>query len=249
MPKPLVRTSLLPALLALSCTAAAPTPPPPATARPLPVVKVEVWHDLVCPWCRIGLHTLDAAVASTTAAKVEVVHRPFQLEPNAPQSGTDMRAHLAEKFGADRLDAMLARVGAAGARHGVTFDWDAVKVSPNTAAAHAVTEWAPADKRPALVKALHRAHFDEGKNLGDPTVLGEAAQSVGLERAAAEAAAVAPARLEAVRTARTEASRRGITGVPYHVVGGRVLNGMQPPEALRAAIEAAAGASNGASRP
>jgi predicted DsbA family dithiol-disulfide isomerase len=232
---------LLLALLSLSCTAAAPSAPPQAAARPLPVVKVEVWHDLVCPWCRIGLHTLDAAVASTADAKVEVVHRPFQLEPNAPASGTDMRAHLAEKFGADKLDAMLARVGAAGARHGVTFNWDAVKVSPNTAAAHAVMEWAPADKRPALVKALHRAHFDEGKNLGDPSVLGEVAQSVGLDRGSAEAAVVDPARLEAVRTARAEASRRGITGVPYYVVGGRVLNGMQPPEALRAAIQSAAG--------
>lgn len=245
----LARTSLSWALLAFSCTTAAPTAPPQPAARPLPVVKVEVWHDLVCPWCRIGLHTLDAAVTSTSGAKVEVVHRPFQLEPNAPQSGTDMRAHLAAKFGADKLDAMLARVGAAGARHGVAFNWDAVKVSPNTAAAHAVMEWAPADKRPALVKALHRAHFDEGKNLGDPAVLGEAAAATGLDRAAAEAAAVDPARLDAVRTARGEASRRGISGVPYYVVGGRALNGMQPPEALRAAIETAAGAAAAEGRP
>ena len=226
-------------LAALACTTAAPSAPP-AAARPLPTVKVEVWHDLVCPWCRIGLHTLDAAVASAQGVKVEVVHRPYQLEPDAPQSGTDMRAHLQAKFGADRMDAMLARVTQAGARHGVAFNWDAVKVSPNTASAHAVIEWAPAEKRPALTKALHRAHFDEGKNLGDPAVLGEAAASVGLDRAAAQSAAVDEAKLAFVRTARGEAQRRGITGVPYYVVGGRVLNGMQPPEALRAAIESAA---------
>ena len=112
-----------------------------------------MWHDLVCPWCRIGLHTLDTAVATTTTAQVEVVHHPFQLEPDAPLSGTDMRAHLAEKFGADKLDAMLARVSQAGARHGVTFHWDAVKVSPNTASAHAVLDWAPSDRRAARLRA------------------------------------------------------------------------------------------------
>lgn len=225
-------------LAALGCTTAAPSPPT-TTARPVPTVKVEVWHDLVCPWCRIGLHTLDTAVASAQGVKVEMVHRPYQLEPDAPQSGTDMRAHLAARFGEDRLDAMLARVTQAGARHGVAFNWDAVKISPNTAAAHALIEWAPAEKRPALAEALHRAHFDEGRNLGDPSVLGEAAASVGLDRAAAQAAAVDEAKLAFVRTARTEAQRRGITGVPYYVVGGRVLSGMQPPETLRAAIESA----------
>jgi predicted DsbA family dithiol-disulfide isomerase len=213
--------------------AAAPLPVPAARK----VVRVDVWHDLVCPWCRIGLHNLDAAVAGLKDVQVEVVHHAYQLEPNAPQSGTDMRRHLQEKFGADKVDAMLSRVAAAGAESGVEFHWDAVKVSPNTAAAHALLAWAPLEKRPAVAAGLHRAHFDEGKNLGDPEVLAQVAGAAGLDVAAARAAVQDPARLAGVSASVQDAARRGITGVPYFDVGGRVLRGSQSAATLAATLQ------------
>ena len=240
--KALHRLPLALTLLLCACSASAPQRPPVPAPAPSAkkAVRVDVWHDLVCPWCRIGLHNLDAAVAQLKDVRVEVVHHAYQLEPNAPQSGTDMRRHLEEKFGADKLDAMLARVAAAGAESGVTFNWSAVKVSPNTAAAHALLAWAPQQKRPAVAAGLHRAHFDAGKNLGDPEVLAQVAASAGLDAAAARAAVQDPAHLGEVRAAVQEASRRGITGVPYYEVGGRVLRGAQSAAALASALRGAA---------
>jgi len=83
-------------VLALSlCFTACTTNNPP----PLPVVRVEVWHDTVCPWCRIGLHNLEVAATQVTNAKVEIVHHAFLLEPNAPAEGEDLRGRLAGRVG------------------------------------------------------------------------------------------------------------------------------------------------------
>jgi len=232
--------ALLLCALAACSTSAPQRPAAPEAAVAPKVVRVDVWHDLVCPWCRMGLHNLDAAVAGLKDVRVEVVHHAYQLEPGAPQSGTDMRRHLEEQFGADKVDAMLARVTQAGAQSGVVFHWDAVKVSPNTAAAHALVEWAPRGKRSAVVAGLHRAHFDEGKNLGDPEVLAAVAAAAGLDGAAARGAVQDPSRLDGVRAAGQAASARGITGVPYYEVGGRVLRGSQSAAALTETLKAAA---------
>jgi predicted DsbA family dithiol-disulfide isomerase len=209
--------------LATACVVA---PAAPAAPAPVTTVRVDVWHDTVCPWCRIGLHNLDAALDGFTAARVEVVHHAFLLDPDAPAGGTDMREHLAQKVGADRLDSMLARVSQAGAPYGVRFNWDAVKTLPNTTASHALIEWAPPARRPAVIAAIQRAHFEDGRNIGDAD--------------AARAAVTDPARLAAVRAAAEGAARRGISGVPHYEIGGRALDGAQSPETLRAALEAAA---------
>lgn len=223
------RAFVLVAMLVMGCAV---KPQAPA----LPVVKVEVWHDTVCPWCRIGLHNLEAAAAQATTAKVEIVHHAFLLEPDAPAEGVDLRARLGGKYGADRIDAMFARVTQIGASYGVRFNWEAVKVAPNSAPSHALIDWAPADKRAAVIAGIHRAYFENGQNLGDAAVLGGIAREAGLDEAAARTAVTDAGRLAAVRTAAEDATRRGITGVPFFVIGGRTLNGAQSPEDLRAAL-------------
>jgi predicted DsbA family dithiol-disulfide isomerase len=206
---------------------------------PGPTVRVDVWHDTVCPWCRIGLHNLDTAIAGFQGARVEVVHHAYLLEPDAPPEGSDLRAHLAQKFGPNRVDAMLSRVSQAGAPYGIKFDWNAVAFSPSTAASHALIAWAPAEKRAAVVAAIHRAHFEEGKNLGDVNVLAAIARAAGLDEAAARAAITDPTRLAAVRAEAGNAAQRGISGVPHFEIGGRVLQGAQSPETIREALAGA----------
>lgn len=214
-------------------TASAPAPEP---------IRVEVWHDLVCPWCRIGLHNLEEALASWDGQPVEVVYRSYLLSPSTPPEGVDMKEHMRRILGSeDRLAASHARVAQAGARAGLTFDFEAQKVMPQTAPAHAVIAWAPADKRGALVRAIHEAHFLQGKNIGDGTTLGAIAASVGLDAAAARTAATDPQRLAAVRAEAQAAGPAGVRGVPHIVIGERVLRGAQPPAAvLQALTEAAA---------
>lgn len=220
-------------------------------APPAPRVTVEVWHDVVCPWCRIGLHNLEAVLAADAAtfAHVDVVIHPYLLDPDVPPEGQDLRARLAGKYGAERVEAMFARVARAGAADGVEFRWDRVKVAPNTVPGHALVAWAPADKRLAVLEALHRAYFEEGVDVGDVAVLEAIAVGLGLDGAAARAAVTDPARLAAVRAEAERANALGIHGVPHFVVGGRALHGAQDQEALAAALDAALSTAESAAVP
>ncbi len=212
--------------------------PPPAPV--LPTVRVDVWHDTVCPWCRIGLHNLDTVVAASKDVRVEVVHHAFLLDPETPPGGRDFRAHLGAKFGGvDRLEPMFQRVSAAGAPYGVRFAWDKVRVSPDTTTSHSLIAWAPVEKRAALVDAIHKAHFEDGLDIGDVEVLASLAQSTGLDFEAACVAMKDFARREATRSEALAAANQGITGVPHFVIGAQQLNGAQSPEALAAAIRSA----------
>ncbi len=230
-----MRLSLLVIALSLvACTRAQP-------AVPVPTVRVDVWHDTICPWCRIGLHNLDTVVAETKDVRVDVVHHAFLLDPETPPEGRDFRAHLGAKFGGvDRLEAMFERVSAAGAPYGVRFAWDKVRVSPDTTPSHVLLAWAPVEQRAGLLEAIHRAHFEDGQNLGDVEVLTGLARARGLDADAARAALNDPARRAAARSEAADATTRGITGVPHFVIGGQALNGAQSPQALAAAIRASA---------
>lgn len=230
-----MRSSLVAVALSLfACTRSQPA----VSTPPLPTVRVDVWHDTICPWCRIGLHTLDTVVAEAKDVHVDVVHHAFLLDPETPPGGRDFRAHLGAKFGGvDRLDAMFERVSAAGAPYGIRFAWDRVRVSPDTTASHVLLAFAPMEKRAALLDAIHRAHFEEGRDLGDVEVLVGLARSVGLE---ADIALNDPARRDAARAEASAATQQGITGVPHFVIGGQALNGAQAPQTLAAAIRAAA---------
>ncbi|MFT3769063.1 MAG: DsbA family oxidoreductase [Minicystis sp.] len=199
-------------------------------------MRVEVWHDLVCPWCRIGLHNLGVALDAWSGPAVEVVLRPYLLEPDAPPAGFDLRERLQKKLGAPPEQA-FARVSEAGAKYGVRFDWEKVRVSPATAKGHALLAWAPREKQRAVLEVLHHVHFEDGANLGDDAVLVQIAKGAGLDGDAARAAVNDAARIAEVRAGARAASSLGIDGVPHFRFGARRLHGAQSPEALRAAIE------------
>jgi predicted DsbA family dithiol-disulfide isomerase len=174
---------------------------------------------------------------------VEVVHRSYILDPSIPSDGVDMMERMVSKMGSEeRVKSSHARVAQAGAQYGLEFDFDSQKVMPQTAHTHAVVAWAPVPKRRALVRAIHDAHFLQGKNIGNPQVLGALAGSVGLDAAAATAAAIDPERLVVVRAEARSAQHAGVRGVPHIVIGDRVLRGAQPPAAILQAISEAAAA-------
>ena len=209
--------------------------PAPQAAAP---VTIEVWHDAVCPWCRIGLHNLQRAIAAA-GRPVDLQIHPFLLDPTTPDEGRDLRGWLGARYGAARVEAMFANVTSAGARYGVTFHFDKIRQSPSTVRAHATIAAVPAAVRDAYVHAMHVAYFERGEDIGSPEVLGALAESAGWSRAEAIAAANDAARLAAVRQAADAASRSGIRGVPHFVIGGQPLHGAQSPEAMQAAIAAA----------
>jgi predicted DsbA family dithiol-disulfide isomerase len=245
-PPPAVAPSAAPPTVA---PATAPAPPPVAAApdpaprapEPTPAVAaltVEIWHDTICPWCRIGCHNLHAAIARYTARPVNVVYHPFLLDPDTPEGGADLRERLKQKYGRDP-EPMFARVVAAGARHGVSFDFSRVTITPETSRSHVLIETAPGDRKKAVIDAIHAAYFDRGENLGDVAILTRIAETAGLDVAAAMAVVADPTRRAAVRAAAQGASRSGISGVPYFKIGARTLNGAQDPDVILSALAAA----------
>jgi predicted DsbA family dithiol-disulfide isomerase len=203
-------------------------------------VAIDVFADVVCPWCYIGERRLERALAQRPAVPTARRWRPFQLQPHMPREGIAWREFVRTKFGGPQhARAIFDRVTAAGATVGATFDFDHVASAPNTAEAHRVivlaaergNEW-------PMVERLFRAHFAEGRDVGDADTLAELAGSVGLDRVEVRRYLAGDRNRDAVVQSQRTAEELGITGVPFFVFGGRyAVSGAQPEDVLTRAID------------
>ncbi len=212
-------------------------------------ITVDVVSDVVCPWCFIGQKRLDKAIAAS-GVDVRVHWRPFQLDPTIPPEGKDRREYMLGKFGSEeRIREIHARIEPLGAAEGISFDFDAIRVAPNTLDAHRVIRWAGAageEVQNRLVRRLFQLNFEEGANLGDPAVLVEAAREAGMDASVVETMLATDADKDAVRTEIATASRMGITGVPCFLIEGKyAVMGAQDAETLADAIRQIATAKAG----
>ncbi len=213
-------------------------------------ISVDVVSDVVCPWCFIGQKRLDKAIDTVEGVDVHVSWRPFQLDPTIPAQGKDRREYMLAKFGSEeRIRDIHARIEPLGAAEGIAFDFDAIKVAPNTLDAHRVIRWAgPAGEavQNRLVRRLFQLNFEEGANLGDAAVLIKAAREAGMDASVVETMLATDADKEAVRTEIATASRMGITGVPCFLIEGKyAVMGAQDAETLADAIRQIATAKAG----
>ena len=217
----------------------APAPAPEVAAvAPAAAVTIELTHDVICPWCRIGHARLNKALAAY-GKPVTIVYRPFLLDPDMPPEGADMRERLAAKYGAERIAGMFTRVTQIGAQDGLVFAFDKITRSPNSVAAHVLLEAAPSDKKAALLDALHHAYFERGEDLGNAAVLEACWVAAGLPADGAKAALADASLAAKVRSDATAASQSGIRGVPNFKIGATTLNGAQPVEAIVEALRKA----------
>ncbi|MFC3208515.1 DsbA family oxidoreductase [Aquamicrobium soli] len=203
-------------------------------------ITVDVVSDVVCPWCFIGQKRLDKAIA-TSGVDVQVHWRPFQLDPTIPPEGKDRREYMLGKFGSEeRIREIHARIEPLGAEEGISFNFDAIKVAPNTLDAHRVIRWAGAageEVQNRLVRRLFQLNFEEGRNLGDPAVLVEAAREAGMDTAIVETLLPTDADVESVRGEIDTAARMGVTGVPCFLLEGKyAVMGAQDAATLADAI-------------
>jgi predicted DsbA family dithiol-disulfide isomerase len=207
-------------------------------------MKVEIYSDVVCPWCYIGKRRFQRALAELAGRapedEVEVVFRPYQLDPNEPAAPRPLLESLRRKFG-PQARAMTARVSEAARGEGIEIDWDRA-VAVNTLPAHrllwlAEREAGPAVQR-ALAERLFEAHFARGENVGDPAALARLAGEAGLDPARAAAMLATDEGEREVREAIAQARRLGITAVPTFVFDGEYgVQGAQPPEVFREVFE------------
>ena len=158
-------------------------------------MEIEIYSDVICPWCYIGTRRLQEALRSYDG-EVTLRWRAYQLDPNAPRKGQPLLAWLGARFGGEaRARQMSASAVAAGASAGITMDYESALVA-NTFDAHrlirfagspeAVPFGADADTQQHVVEALHAAHFTHGRDIADLDTLVDAAGSVGLDRARVE---------------------------------------------------------------
>jgi len=205
------------------------------------VVQVEIYSDVVCPWCFVGRRRFERAVDMLDGRhEVEVTWKPFQLNPWIPAEGMDRAEYRKAKFGsAERSTGMDGRLQAVGREEGIELAFDKITRTPNTFDAHRLIWLARQRGRQIeLVDALFRAYFQEGQDIGDHAVLTALAAEAGLD---AEQVRTFLASQEAVYEVDEEESvgrSLGIDGVPFFLFAGKYgVSGAQPAEVMANVIQ------------
>ena len=206
-------------------------------------VRIDVVSDVVCPWCFIGKHRLEKALALKPDIRVEVRWRPYFLNDWVPREGISRDEYLTAKFGSpERYKGMAGRVQQAAAAEGLTYAMDKISRQPNTIDAHRLIRWAAGIGKAAEMKQkLMDLYFTEGADLTNPAVLVEAAADVGLDPEDVRAALASDQDIDEIEREVLAAKEAGIEGVPLFIFGGKfAVSGAQSPEYLADAIERAA---------
>lgn len=211
------------------------------------MLTVDVYSDVICPWCFIGKRRLEKGLA--LAGKSAAVRwHPFELNPDMPPEGVERRAYRIKKFGSwERSLELDAQVGRAFAGEGLAFNPDRMTRTPNTFDAHRVV-WLAGERgaQDAVMEALFRAYFTDGRDLSDRATLTAVAVEAGLDASELSDLLAGDRGAAEVREWEQKGLRLGISGVPYFVINGAVpLSGAQAPETFRAAFEQAAASGAG----
>lgn len=205
-------------------------------------VHIDIWSDVICPWCFLGKRRLERALTQLEwADEVQIRWRAFQLDPTATAEPGDLRRSVERKYGPGAFDGMTRRLTALGEVEGITYRFDtALRVT--TVDAHRLSAWAwdvggEAAQGP-LVERLFRAYFEDGANVADHATLVDLAAEVGLDAGAAAEVLAGAGYAEEVRDDLLQARDRELTGVPAFVLEDRVLiPGAQEVETFVAVLE------------
>jgi predicted DsbA family dithiol-disulfide isomerase len=208
-------------------------------------LKIDFVSDVSCPWCAIGLRSLEDALARLgDAAPAELHFRPFELNPNMPPEGQDIVEHIAQKYGSTPEELARNREGitARGAQVGFTFNMDKRTRIYNTFDAHRLLHWAGLEGRQhELKRALFAAYFTDGRNPSDREVLVEVAAQAGLDPDKAREVLESGRYAEEVREREQFYSRHGIHAVPSVIINNKYLiQGGQPVEVFEQALRSIA---------
>jgi predicted DsbA family dithiol-disulfide isomerase len=204
------------------------------------MIKLDILSDPVCPWCYVGKTNLERALEARPDHPFVIEWHPFQLNPGIPREGLDRRQYLEAKFGSKAGAAELyARIDAAAREAGLEIDWGAIPRVPNTLDAHRLIHWAGIEGRQTMVvQALFRAYWQEGRDIGDRSVLVAIAGECGLDGAMVAELLAGDADLDDIRARDAHARERGVTGVPTFIIANQaVVVGAQPPQLWAEIIE------------
>lgn len=190
--------------------------------------KVEIYSDVVCPWCYVGKRYVESALdyyrlTFPNEVQPEVIWLPYQLHAKLPKEGVDRHEYLKRRYpGQANSLQMFAAVIKAGHKVGIEYHFDRIEVQPNTLDAHRLVRFAEArGRRGEVVEGLFRAYFVEGRNLSSADELILIAVENGLDREETAAYLASEVDAQWVRDVDARAKYLGITTVPFMVLNGK----------------------------
>jgi predicted DsbA family dithiol-disulfide isomerase len=203
------------------------------------LLKIDVFTDVVCPWCLVGSARLDKAIADLPDdIEVVVENHPFYLDPNTPAEGVVVADMLREKYGREPKE-MWARVEGEARKAGVELDLSQQPRMFPTKKAHTITRLAkPLGIQHELANAIANAYFLDHRQINDDNVLADIAVEYGFDRGDAIDAMNDEHELAITEQLATDAAAQGIRGVPFFVFGEKyALSGAQPDEVFQRALQ------------
>lgn len=217
-------------------------------------MRIDFVSDVSCPWCAIGLQSLQAALKNLAGEMtIDLNFQPFELNPQMEAGGQSIVEHLAEKYGStpEQLKRSEEMIRERGAALGFTFDMEKRTRVYNTFDAHRLLHWAHGEgKQLALKQALFAANFTEGRDVGSHDVLVDVAAKAGLDPARARQILASDEYAKDVRERELFYTQHGIHAVPAVIINERhLISGGQPAEVFEQALRQIAGESAGAATP
>lgn len=206
------------------------------------MLAIDLVTDVVCPWCYVGATRLDRVIdrlrAERPGLEVQLFHHPFELMPGTPREGTNVPQMLQKKYGV-APEKMWSRVHDAAAESGLTLDLSKQPMAYPTMPAHTLARLGrDAGKEHAIHGALFEAYFQDAKDIADPDVLVAIGEKHGLDGARVRAFVTDEKELALTREEARIWHHRGVTGVPFFVVGEKLaFSGAQPESVIRQVID------------
>lgn len=203
-------------------------------------MRIDIFHDTACPWCRIGKRQLFDALAQWSGEAVEIHWHPFLLDDTIPAEGVPFRPFMENRKGIDpdELDRLFHYTQQAGAAVGVKLDFENMPLAVNTTLSHGLIALAPAALKATVVEAVYQAYFEDGQNIGDLDILASLGTTVGIDRNWLRNQLQEEALRQQVIQESTGARQRGITSVPFFMFDNRVsISGSQSVKIFRQTLD------------
>jgi len=203
-------------------------------------IKIEVVSDVVCPWCYIGKRRLEGAIGSLKDDyDVEVTYLPFQLSPDTPADGENMKQRLIEKFGGEeRFHQIINQVSEVAAKEGLKFDLENQEITPNTHPLHRVVWYAQKQgKQLEMVESFFKAYFEDAMDLSQNENVIKLAASIGLNQQEISNLLSSDSGKPEIDQLFYQNRLMGISSVPYYIINEKYsISGAQPTELFLEAL-------------
>ncbi|HPE48571.1 MAG TPA: DsbA family oxidoreductase [Hyphomonas sp.] len=185
-------------------------------------VVIEMVSDLVCPWCWLGKHRIEAAIAMVPEVNVQLLFRPYELDPTIPAGGVDYKDYMRKAFSSpeakERSGAMRQALVDYGEAEGIPYRFDEITRRPNSFDAHRIVHWAQGQHKGGAAKeALFRAFFHDGRDIGDHGVLVDIARQIDLDPTIVADLLATDADVVTIRAEEKFFRELGVGGVPTFI--------------------------------